>query len=353
MSGKRHGWQAEDPRHRGEKPRADDPRGAGPGGRPRREPELLPPLPVPGRGTQLISLDGRVLTLTNLDKPIWPRDGYTKFDLINYYFRVSGFILPQLIGRPLSLKRYPNGAGAPFFFQKRAAPETPAWIRTRRIKHEDTGESVDYIICDDVSTLLYLANLACISQNPWLSAMPELDRPDILALDLDPSDPDDFEGCVQVALLVKRQLDRFGMTGYPKTSGATGLHVYVPIRPAYTYSQCRQFAKIIALLCREERPDLITLESSLSRRGGKLYLDYMQNVKGKTLASVYSVRARAGAPVSTPLKWDEVQPGLRPTDFTMENTPARLAATGDLFAGVVAGGQDLMRAVKRAERMLG
>ncbi len=206
--------------------------------------------------------------------------------------------------------------------------------------------------------MLYLVNLACISQNPWLSRVPDLEKPDFLALDLDPSDPDDFEGCVEAALLVKKQLDFFDLKGYPKTSGATGIHIYVPLKPDYSFSQCRRFAEVIAFLCREERPDLITLEPSLARRRGKLYLDCMQNVWGKTLASAYSVRARPGAPVSAPLKWSELKPSgarhaaplLRPADFTMKNMPSRLAAVGDLFAGALAADQDLSEAIMRWER---
>ena len=311
-------------------------------------PRLLPDLPLLARGSQSVSLEGRELRLTNLDKRFWPDEGYTKFDLINYYFRVSQFILPHLAGRLLSLKRHPDGAVGGFFFQKNAAPDTPAWIRTERLHHRGTGESVDYIICDGLPALLYLANLGCISQNPWLSALPHLANPGIIALDLDPTDPEDFEGCIEVALLVKKQLDRFGLRGYPKTSGATGIHIYVPVTPRYSYAQCRRFAELIAMLCREERPDLITLEPALARRGGKLYLDYMQNVRGKTLASAYSLRARPGAPASAPLRWDELRRGLRPADFTIRNMPARLARHGDLFAGVLTDAQELGKALDRA-----
>jgi len=312
----------------------------------------MPPLEPLAGERQIVAVGGQELKLTHLDKRLWPAEGYTKFDLINYYFQISEFIIPHLTGRPLSMKRYPDGVTGPYFFQKNAAPETPAWIRRQRVYHEESAEPVDYIVCDDLPTLLYLANLACISQNPWLSALPHLDRPDIVALDLDPSDPEAFDDCIEVALLVKKQLDRFGLTGYPKTSGATGIHVYVPLMPDYTYEQARGFAQIVALLCREERPDLISLESSVGKRGGKLYLDYLQNVKGKTLASVYSPRARPGAPVSMPLKWKELKTGLRPADFHLENARERLETEGDLFAGVISMRQDLQGALEQGAELL-
>lgn len=316
------------------------------------EPRVLPPMERLTVAQQRIAVGGHILMLTHLDKVLWPAEGYTKFDLINHYFRVSEFIVPHLDGRPLSLKRYPDGVDAAFFFQKNAAPETPGWIPRQRIPHEDTGEPVDYIICNELATMLYLANLACISQNPWLSALPHLEKPDIVAIDLDPSDPEAFDECIEVALLVRRQLERFGLVGYPKTSGATGIHVYVPFEPRYSFEQGRRFAQIIAMLCREERPDLITLESSVEKRGSKLYLDYLQNIRGKTLASVYSLRARPGATVSTPLEWDELKPGLRPGDFNMENTAERLEQRGDLFQGVLTARQDLEAALKKGSDIL-
>ncbi len=319
---------------------------------PGTEPEVLPPLPVEASGGQKVAVGGHELNLTNLSKLFWPEEGYTKFDLINYYFRVSSFVIPHLANRPLSLKRYPEGSRGAFFFQKNAPPETPAWVKRQRIYHEDSREGVDYIICNDLSTLLYLANLACVSQNPWLSALPDIERPDIIALDLDPSDPEDFEGCIEVAHLVKEQLTRFGLVGFPKTSGATGIHIYVPLAPRYTYAQARQFAEIIAMMCREERPDLITLETAVEKRGGKLYLDYLQNVKGKTLASAYSVRARPGAPVSTPLRWEELKSGLKPADFSLGNVTGRLEREGDLFQGVLTAKQDLVEALRHGERYL-
>ncbi len=311
----------------------------------------MPPL----RGEQqAVAVGGRRLLLTHLDKPFWPEEGYRKYDLINYYHRVSQFILPHLRGRPLTLKRYPDGYGSKPFFQKEAPAETPSWVRTEAIPSEDSPRDViRYIICDDLPTLYFLANIACISQNPWLSSLPTLENPDAIVLDIDPPGPGAFDDCIEVALLIRKHLAEFGLKGYPKTSGATGIHVYVPVRPVYTYEQARWFAQIIARLCREERPDLITLEPSTAKRRGKVYLDYLQNVMGKTVASVYSVRAQPGAPVSTPLEWSELVPGaLRPSDFDIMNIPGRLEEKGDLFAGVLAERQDLMMALDQGEKFL-
>lgn len=319
-----------------------------------RRPQVNPALPPLSGERQEITVEGHRLALSHLDKEFWPAEGYRKFDLINYYHRVAQFILPHLQGRPLTLKRYPDGYGSKPFFQKEAPQETPQWIHTEVIPSEGGHRSeVRYIVCDDLPTLYFLANLACISQNPWLSAYPRLENPDYIIFDLDPLDAGDFDACIEIALLVREHLAEFGLKGFPKTSGATGIHVYVPIRPVYSFEQARQFAQIIAWLCHEERPDIITLESSLARREGKVYLDCLQNVEGKTVASVYSVRAQAGAPVSTPLEWSEMIPGsFRPRDFNIANLPGRLEEKGDLFGGVLRERQDLMLALKQGEKYL-
>ncbi|MHB8791756.1 MAG: DNA ligase D [Thermoleophilia bacterium] len=313
----------------------------------------LVPLPPPLNGSsQTVDIDGRRLNLTHLDKVFWPEEGYTKQDLISYYRQVSAFIIPHLSGRPLTLKRYPDGYGSEPFFQKEVPQGTPDWVRTEDLPANNPRKHINYVICDDLPTLCYLANIACISQNPWLSLHPDVDKPDILALDIDPPGPGYYDQCVEIALLVRDKLAGFGLKSYPKTSGATGIHVYVPINPVYTYEQARQFAQIIATLCREDRPDLITLETSVSRRQERIYLDYLQNSMGKTLASVYSVRAQPGATVSMPLEWREVRQGLLPGDFTIANVPERLALKGDLFAPVLTEKQDLLEALAQGEHFL-
>ena len=317
-----------------------------------RAPVIEPPPPPQSGSSQMVDIEGRRLNLTHLDKVFWPEEGYMKQDLIGYYRRVSTFIIPHLSGRPLTLKRYPDGYGSEPFFQKEVPQGTPEWVRTEELPANNPRKHINYVICDDLPTLCWLANIACISQNPWLSLYPDVDKPDILALDIDPPGPGNYDRCVEVALLVRDKLAEFGLKSYPKTSGATGIHVYVPIKPAYTYEQARQFALVIATLCRDERPDLITLETTVSKRRDLIYLDYLQNSKGKTLASVYSVRAQPGATVSTPLEWREVIQGLQPGDFTIANVPERLAQMGDLFAPVLSDKQDLLEALAQGERFL-
>jgi bifunctional non-homologous end joining protein LigD len=322
-------------------------------------------IPGPQSGDRIMRVSDREIKLTNLDKIFWPDESYTKFDLLDYYHRVSGFIVPHLLGRPLTLKRYPNGFRGDHFFQKEAPPEIPDWVHTELIAAESTSEvtgparrrgkraKIRYVICEDEASLLYIANLGCISQNPWLSVLPDVETPDIMAFDIDPADEDDFDACVETALLVRDRLAAFGLRGYPKTSGASGIHIFVPVLPRYTFDQVRQFAEMLSILCRDAAPELITLEQPLARRtGARIYLDFRQNVKGKTLASAYSVRARPGAPVSAPLEWSEIRIGLRPSDFNIRNMPERLAEVGDLFGGVLTDRQDLLAALEEGRRFL-
>ena len=316
------------------------------------EPRTQPPLPPSEADNHRLALAGHEVVLSNLGKIFWPEQGYTKFDLVNYYYRLAPFILPHLAGRPLTLKRYPEGYGSRPFFQKEAPAETPDWVTRVAVRSEERGADVDYIVCDNAAALIFLANIACVSQNPWLSRVGSLDNPDYIIFDLDPAADDSFRDCIDAALLIRDKLAAFGLRGYPKTSGASGLHVYVPLKPVYSFEQTRQFARAVALLCRDERPDLVSLEQSISRRRAPVYLDILQNVRGKTVASVYSVRARAGAPVSTPLDWDEVKPGLQPTDFTIAGIPGRLDDRGDLFSPVLDDRQDLLLAIKAGEKFL-
>ncbi|RJQ46132.1 MAG: DNA ligase D [Gaiellales bacterium] len=315
-------------------------------------PSVKAPLPPPGKDSRRLTLGGHVVSLTHLRKPFWPEEGYTKFDLIDYYYRVAPFLLPHLRGRPLTLKRYPDGYGSEPFFQKEAPTETPDWVNRVAVHSEAKGAQVDLIVCEDAATLLFLANIACISQNPWLSRVGSLESPDHIVFDLDPVEDGGFAYCVEAALLLRDKLASFGLRGYPKTSGASGLHVYVPLKPGYSYGQARQFARVVAILCREERHDLVSLEPSVSRRDAPVYLDILQNARGKTVASVYSVRARAGAPVSTPLAWDEVAPGLSPAAFSIGSILGRLEERGDLFSETLSDSQDLLLALERGEKHL-
>jgi bifunctional non-homologous end joining protein LigD len=298
-----------------------------------------------------IEVGGQRLKFTNLKKVFYPADGLTKRDVINYYHDVSPLLVPHLAGRPLSLKRYPNGIDAEYFFQKDAAPSFPSWLRTERIA-EENSPAKRYVICDDEATLLYLANLGCIDQNPWFSRVGSLDRPDFIVLDLDPYHCG-FDRIVDAAQLVRRKLEELELEGYPKTTGGDGMHVYLPIVAEYSYEQARTFAEIIARLVIAERPELFTTPRAVTQREkGKVYFDYLQISRGKTISAPYVLRAHNKAPVATPLRWNEVRPGLSPLDFTLANVRARFQHLGDIFSPVLSNSQRLEHAMERLESML-
>lgn len=286
------------------------------------------------------------LTLSNLDKIYWPDEKITKGDLIKYYESVAGFILPYLKNRPLSLMRNPNGIKGKGFYQKDAGDIAPAWMKTANIYADSTGKIVHYLVCNDVKSLLFIANLGCIEMNPWNSVISQLDSPDYMVIDIDPSEKNTFDQVIDVALVLKGILDRAQLIGFCKTSGASGMHVYIPCNKKYTYDEIRDFAKILATLVTEELKDLTTLERSLAKRKkNAIYVDYLQNSRGQTLASAYSVRPKPGATVSTPLDWKEVKHGLLPTDFTIKNVLKRFKSQGDLFKGVLGKGVNIPKAL--------
>lgn len=296
------------------------------------------------------NIGGHALKFTNLDKLYFPEDGYTKRDLLNYYDAVSPLLLPHLKDRPLSLKRYPNGIHGQFFFQKNTPDNYPAWLRTETIG--ETGHKIRYVLAGDRASLLYLTNLGCIDQNPSMSRVGSLENPDFILIDLDPNECP-FAKIVEAALLVKEKLDAIGLTGYPKTTGGDGLHIYVPIEPHYTFDQARSFAEVIARLLAAQRPDLFTTPRSVEKRQkNRVYFDYMQLAESKTISAPYVVRAYAGAPVATPLAWDEVTPEVEPGQFTLANAMDRFSRTGDLFAGVLTKPQNLEKAFGNLERLL-
>ncbi len=293
------------------------------------------------------NIDGHPLKFTNLRKIWYPRDGITKRDVINYYNDVAELILPHLRDRPLSLKRYPNGIDEEFFFQKNAEDKAPAWVRLEAIDSEHRGAPIHYIVANDRATLLYLANLACIDQNPWMSRIGSLDNPDFVLIDLDPLECP-FDKIVEAALLVRKRLDELELEGYPKTTGGDGMHIYIPLEPVYTYEQVRSFAEILSILVIGDQPDLFTTPRAVAKRKkGKVYFDYLQISSGKTIAGPYVLRAYPGAPVSTPLKWSEVRKGLSPERFTIKNARARFDKTGDLFAPVLTKKQRIEGALEK------
>ena len=303
-----------------------------------------------------LTLDGHRLKFTNLNKVLFPADGYTKRDLLNYYDAVAQLILPHLKDRPLSLKRYPNGIDAEYFFQKNMPANQASWLRKVKIwsEHTDSKRSgpIHYVFADDRASLLYLTNLACIDQNPWMSRVDSIDSPDFVLIDLDPYQCG-YGKIVEAARLVRDVLNSIGLIGYPKTTGGDGMHIYIPLQPVYTYEDSRNFAELLARLAIAERPGLFTTPRSVAQRQpGRVYFDTQQNGKSKTVAAPYSARAYPHAPVSTPLEWSEVRLGLRPAQFTIRNAPQRFARTGDLFAGVLRKPQSIEAALQRLEKLL-
>jgi len=298
-----------------------------------------------------LDLNGHSLKFTNLKKVFYPEEGYTKRDVLDYYAQVADLILPHLKDRPLSLKRYPNGIGQEYFFQKNAPEAFAPWLRTEMIDSEHNGRPINYVFAGDPASLLYLVNLGCIDQNPWMSRSPHLDNPDFILIDLDPQECP-FDMIVEAMLLVKRVLDEIGLTGYPKTTGGDGMHIYIPVETDYSYEETRIFAELIARLVTHRKPDLFTTPRSVSKRQkGRVYFDYLQNGKSKTIAAPYVLRAYPGAPVATPLEWSEVRRGLDPKQFHIENAPARFREKGDLFAGVLQEPQRMEAALVKLEKL--
>jgi bifunctional non-homologous end joining protein LigD len=289
---------------------------------------------------------------TNLDKLYWPDEKITKGDLISYYESIAPYILPYLKNRPLSLKRNPNGIKDDGFYHKDAGDIAPAWIKTADIHSESSNKIIHYLVCNNVKSLLFIANLGCIEMNPWSSITGHLDNPDYLVLDIDPSEKNKFDQVIDVALVIKEILDKIKVTGYCKTSGASGMHVYIPCGRKYAYGTVREFAKILATMVQEQLPSFTTLERSLAKRKkNHIYIDYLQNSRGQTLASVYSVRPKPGATVSTPLEWKEVKHGLHPSQFTIKNIKKRMEKKGDLFKGVLGNGINIPAVLKLLQKI--
>jgi len=290
----------------------------------------------------------RVLRLSNLDKPFWPDEGITKGDLLAFYRDIAPVLVPHLRNRPFTMKRYPDGSRGKYFFQKDAPSHMPDWIpRAPFPASTRDGErrTIDYPLVNDDLALLWMVNMGCIDLNAWTSRVDRPDRPDWVIFDLDPSEDVGFPEVIEVALLVKQTLDLVGLESFPKTSGSRGIHVLVPIVRRHGYEETRSFASVVAGALARAHPGLVTTEWTKRKRRGVL-VDANQNGPGKTTASVYSVRPRAGAPVSAPLSWEEVREGLDPATFTMDEVRARVARRGDLFAPVLSLRQSLGAALR-------
>jgi bifunctional non-homologous end joining protein LigD len=291
----------------------------------------------------------RALTPSNVDKLFWPDESITKGDLLAYYRDVAPVLVPHLRDRPFTMKRYPDGWKGKFFFQKDSPAHRPPWLRTVPFPastREGERRTIEYAIVDDDLSLLWMVNMGCIDMHAWSSRADKPDRPDWVLFDLDPSEGVGFQEALEVALLVRQALELLGLQGFPKTSGSRGIHVLVPIARRHTFADVHSFASVVAAGLARAHPGLVTTEWTKSKRRGVL-VDANQNGQGKTTASVYSVRPRAGAPVSTPLRWEEVAPGLDPGEFTMDVVLDRVARDGDLYAGVLENRQSLTQALKQ------
>lgn len=299
-----------------------------------------------GEDNKKVMIEKQMLRLTNLSKVFWPNDGYTKRDLIAYYREIAPVILPYVKDRPESLLRYPNGITGKSFYQKDARLLDVPWIK-KRVIHSESGEKdISYLLCQNEASLLYLINLGCIDLNPWSSRVGMLDNPDYLIIDFDPENTA-FSNVVTAVLATRNILEGLSIPSFCKTSGAKGMHVYIPLGARYTYEQSRKLAELLCMQVHTVIPGITSMKRNPQDRQGLVYLDYLQNIRGQTLASVYSVRAQPGAPVSAPLLWSEVNSKLHPAQFTIKNMQERIQKHGDLFRGVLGRGIDMEKVLEK------
>ena len=304
--------------------------------------EFPQPLPAEKRGDAWwMDAEGRELRLSNLDKVFWPDEGYTKGDLLAYYYNVAELILPHLRERPLTMKRMPDGISGPFFYEKTAPSHTPDWIPRCPIRSDESKDGViGYLMVNDLATLLFVANLGCIEMHPLHSRCATIETPDYLFFDLDPMGAS-FEDVLIVARHVRAALGALGLTGYPKTSGATGVQIYVPVEPGWSYDQVRDFVGTLGRTIERADRDHVTMAWQIDKRTGKVFIDHNMNRSGANISAVYSLRPEAGATVSTPLLWEEIDTGVTPQDFRIDNVWERFGKLGDLFEGVRTSPQEL------------
>jgi bifunctional non-homologous end joining protein LigD len=300
-----------------------------------------------------VKVGREVVPLTHLERVYWPGEGYTKGDLVRYYYEAADLILPYLKDRPLIMKRYPSGIAGPFFHQH-DVDEAPSFVRTVPLEVEDGGgHEVDYVVGDNVATLLYMANLGAIERHPWHSRVADLEHPDWFVFDLDPAEGVTFETICDVALTTRDVLARIGLESYPKTSGSRGIHIYVPVEPRYDYESIADLAEQVATVVAREQSGVATVERSKRKRGeGMIYVDHMQNARGKSVVAPYSVRPKPGATVSAPLEWKEVErKKVKTSDFNIGNVLRRAERKGDLFEPVLKKGQRLEGVFERAREL--
>jgi bifunctional non-homologous end joining protein LigD len=266
--------------------------------------------------------------------------------MLDYYIKMSDIILPYLVDRPQSLHRHPNGIHGESFYQK-DHEHLPNWIETHAIHSKSSEKDINYLLCQNQASLLYMNNLGCIELHPWHSTIYQLDHPDYAIIDLDPSDENTFEQVIETALVAKSILKKAGIEGFCKTSGASGLHIYIPMGGKYSYEEARDFTKLLCYFIQEKLPKLTTMERSIKKRGPKIYLDYLQNRQGQTIVAPYSVRPQKHATVSMPLRWSEVKPGLKITDYTIKTVPKIVAKRKDPFKAIMGKAIDMEKAIER------
>ncbi|AQS59367.1 non-homologous end-joining DNA ligase [Desulforamulus ferrireducens] len=287
-----------------------------------------------------VLIEGKNIKLTNLNKLMWP-EGLTKAHLVKYYTDIAPYLLPYMKGRPLVMKRYPNGIQGEYFYQKECPTYAPAWLQTVSIPHG--GKIVNYIMCEDTATLVWLANQGCIEMHAWLSQKHSIENPDLAIIDLDPGEAASFSDVMEVAMVVKKALDQLNIKGYPKTSGASGIHIFIPIKAVYTFREVTKAMGLIARLVTNALPHKATIERSLDKReADKVYVDYLQNTRGKSMAWTYSLRPLPGAPVSTPLLWEEIEEQrVLPGHFNISTIFQRLKVFGDLHQSMLKNPQSI------------
>ena len=301
---------------------------------------------------QLITINGHELKLTNLDKQYWKKEKFSKGDMVNYYLRMEPFIMPYMVDRPQSLNRHPNGIDGPNFFQKDVKGKVPDWMQTHDDFSESTNATVEYLVCSNEATLIYMANLGCIEMHPWHSRSQSWENPDWCLIDLDPDKTNSFDQVINVAQVVRKILDAIGAKSNVKTSGSSGIHIYIPLGAQYNYDQSKQLAELVVNMVHQEMPDITSVERSPAKRKGLIYLDYLQNRQTQTAAAPYSLRPKPGVPVSTPLDWSEVKKGLTPTTYNARNIWDRLKIEGDLFKPVLGKGIDLDKVLSKLASLM-
>ncbi len=286
-----------------------------------------------------VEIEGKRLKLSNLDKVFYPETGFTKGQVIDYYTRISAALLPHLRKRPLTLKRYPNGVDEKFFYEKRCPSHRPEWVATAPVESDRAGGVVDYCVCNDLPTLVWVANMASIELHPSLSHAPKIEQPTCIAFDLDPGPPAGIIECARVGLWLRDVLDRLGLQSFPKTSGSKGMQVYVPLNTPVTYEGTKGFSHALARLLEKQHPKEVVSVMTKELRTGKVFIDWSQNDEHKTTVSVYSLRARERPTASTPIQWEEVEKALKKEDadllrFEAATVIDRVETDGDLFAPV-------------------